>query len=40
LACCRCGERLRDGRGRDWPCDQPPAQIPACGFPAPGSCLG
>jgi len=28
------------GRGRDWPCDQPPAQIAACGFPAPGSCLG
>jgi phospholipase C len=34
------GHCERSGRGRDWPCDQPPAQIPACGFPAPGSCLG
>ena len=25
-------------RGRDGPYDPPPAQIPACGFPAPGSC--
>jgi hypothetical protein len=40
------GERrllaLRDafsrGRGRDGDCSSPPAQIPACGFPAPGSC--
>ena len=27
-----------DGRGRDGPYGPPPAQIPACGFPAPGSC--
>ena len=26
------------GRGRDGPFDPPPARIPACGFPAPGSC--
>src|SRR5690349_3812783 len=26
------------GRGRDGPYGPPPAQIPACGFPAPGSC--
>jgi hypothetical protein len=25
------------GRGRDGDCSPPPAQIPACGFPAPGS---
>ena len=24
-------------RGRDAGCPAPPAQIPACGFPAPGS---
>ncbi len=30
----------RSGRGRDGDCSPPPAQIPACGFPAPGSCLG
>src|SRR5262245_16780963 len=29
----------RGGRGRDGCCQPPPAQIPACGFPAPGSCL-
>src|SRR5262245_46394682 len=28
-----------EGRGRDGCCQPPPAQIPACGFPAPGSCL-
>ncbi len=28
----------RRGRGRDRDCSLPPAQIPACGFPAPGSC--
>jgi hypothetical protein len=27
------------GRGRDGPLDPPPAQNPACGFPAPGSHL-
>jgi hypothetical protein len=27
-------------RGRDRPCGRPPAQIPACGFAALGSCLG
>ena len=27
-----------DGRGRDRDCSLPPAQIPAGGFPAPGSC--
>jgi hypothetical protein len=27
------------GRGRDRPCRRPPAQIPACGIPALGSCL-
>ena len=26
-------------RGRDRPCGRPPAQIPACGTTAPGSCL-
>jgi len=26
-------------RGRDRPCGRPPAQIPACGIPALGSCL-
>jgi hypothetical protein len=25
--------------GRDRPYGRPPAQIPACGIPAPGSCL-
>ena len=29
---------ISDGRGRDRDCSLPPAQIPACGFPAPGSC--
>jgi transposase len=28
------------GRGRDRPCGRPPAQIPACGITALGSCLG
>ena len=28
------------GRGRDRPCGRPPAQIPACGTTALGSCLG
>jgi hypothetical protein len=28
-----------DGRGRDRPCGRPPAQIPACGTTALGSCL-
>jgi hypothetical protein len=28
------------GRGRDNPYGLPPAQIPACGTTAPGSCLG
>ena len=27
-------------RGRNSGCPEPPAQIPACGTPAPGSCLG
>jgi hypothetical protein len=27
-------------RGRDTGCPAPPAQIPACGTTAPGSCLG
>jgi hypothetical protein len=27
-------------RGRDEDCSSPPAQIPACGFPAPGSISG
>ena len=40
---CHCEERPRvgargDGRGRDRDYSLPPAQIPACGFPAPGSC--
>ena len=30
----------RSGRGRDRPCGRPPAQIPACGITALGSCLG
>ena len=29
-----------EGRGRDDPYGPPPAQIPACGTTAPGSCLG
>jgi hypothetical protein len=32
--------RAGDGRGRDRPCGRPPAQIPACGITALGSCLG
>jgi hypothetical protein len=28
------------GRGRDRPCGRPPAQIPASGITALGSCLG
>ena len=32
-------QRSDNGRGRDEDCSSPPAQIPACGFPAPGSCL-
>lgn len=31
---------LSVGRGRDHPFEWPPAQIPACGTTAPGSCLG
>lgn len=30
----------QNGRGRDGGCPPPPAQIPACGTTAPGSCLG
>ena len=30
--------RLPGSRGRDGDCSPPLAQIPACGFPAPGSC--
>ncbi len=30
----------RGDRGRDRPCGRPPAQIPACGTTALGSCLG
>ena len=29
-----------ENRGRDRPCGRPPAQIPACGITALGSCLG
>ena len=35
LPCRRCE---RSGRGRDGDYSPPPAQIPACSFPAPGSC--
>jgi hypothetical protein len=31
---------LTFSRGRDRPCGRPPAQIPACGIPALGSCHG
>ena len=31
---------LRQDRGRDRPCERPPAQIPACAANALGSCLG
>ena len=31
-------KQLADSRGRDGDYSPPPAQIPACGFPAPGSC--
>ena len=34
-----CWRRLED-RGRDRPYERPPAQIPACGITALGSCLG
>ncbi len=34
----RTGALKQPGRGRDGDCSPPPAQIPACGFPAPGSC--
>jgi hypothetical protein len=30
----------KDSRGRDRPCGRPPAQIPACGITALGSCHG
>ena len=30
----------KKSRGRDRPCGRPPAQIPACGITALGSCLG
>ena len=33
-------EPLDWGRGRDRPCGRPPAQIPASGTTALGSCLG
>jgi hypothetical protein len=34
-------DRVRSNdRGRDRPCERPPAQIPACGITALGSCLG
>jgi hypothetical protein len=38
--CVRFAAAVADGhgRGRDGDCSPPPAQIPACGFPAPGSC--
>ena len=32
--------RVTHDRGRDRPCGRPPAQIPACGTTALGSCLG
>src|SRR6266704_1136120 len=35
IVCLCCG-----GRGRDASYPAPPAQIPACGTTAPGSCLG
>jgi hypothetical protein len=40
--CVRFAAAVADGygRGRDGDCSPPPAQIPACGFPAPGSCRG
>ena len=31
---------ILEGRGRDAGYPAPPAQIPACGTTAPGSCLG
>ena len=31
---------MLEGRGRDGPYGPPPAQIPACGTTALGSCLG
>jgi len=38
---CNCGSLLSAvGRGRDASYPAPPAQIPACGTTAPGSCLG
>jgi hypothetical protein len=33
-------KRSGKDRGRDRPCGRPPAQIPACGITALGSCLG
>ena len=33
-----CARMQKMGRGRDGDYSPPPAQIPACGFPAPGSC--
>lgn len=33
-------EAYRKDRGRDRPCGRLPAQIPACGITALGSCLG
>ena len=40
LANCPIALGIRRGRGRDRYCWRPPAQIPACAFNAPGSCLG
>jgi hypothetical protein len=33
------GKALGESRGRNAGCPAPPAQIPACGTTAPGSCL-
>jgi hypothetical protein len=37
---CGQGKEIVDGRGRDWGCPQPPAQIRTCGTTAYGSYLG
>src|ERR1019366_5077240 len=37
--CSAASQVLRAGRGRDRPCGRPPAQIPASGTTALGSCL-
>ena len=40
VTCSQYTHTARTNRGRDRSCERPPAQIPACGITALGSCLG